>query len=102
MEPEPVVISAVDPLNLIGIITPGARVTASAANAVAFHGGQFVGFRQGKETWVSEGLDREVARKLERILISGRLIPLEPSVDPVAEEAAEHADPVDQIGLFAE
>lgn len=98
MPPEPVVVSAVDPLNLIGIITPGARVTASASNAVAFYGGRFVGFRQGKESWVSETLDQETARKLERILTSGRLVPLE----PVSKEEAEPADPVDQIGLFAE
>ena len=98
MPPEPVIVSAVDPLNLIGIITPGARVTASASNAVAFYGGRFVGFRQGKESWVSETLDQETARKLERILTSGRLVPLQ----PVSEEEAEPADPVDQIGLFAE
>lgn len=97
MAPEAVVVSAVDPLNLIGIVTPGPRVTASAANAVAFYGGRHIGSRQGKEVWLSEALDEENRRKLERILTSGRLVPLEP-----AAPEEEAVDPVDPIGLFME
>ena len=100
MEAEAVVLSAVDPLNLIGIVTPGPRVTASGANAVAFYGGQFVGSRQGKEAWVSETLDPEIARKIERILTSGRLVPLEPVA--TEEETPDQADTIDRIGLFTE
>jgi ATP-dependent Lhr-like helicase len=99
MVPETVVVSAVDPLNLIGIVTPGPRVTASASNAVAFYGGQFVGSRQGKESWLSETLDREIARKLERILSSGRLVPLEPVSE---EEDVSGHDSSDQISLLME
>jgi len=93
-EPETVFLSAVDPLNLIGIITPGRRVTALPSNAVAFHGGAFVGSREGKEIWVSEKLPREEARQIERTLASGRLL--------VLEEPTEDTGEMEQIGLLTE
>jgi ATP-dependent Lhr-like helicase len=36
---EQVLVSAVDPLNLAGILTPGARITAVHTNMVSFHDG---------------------------------------------------------------
>ncbi|MFY9269273.1 MAG: DEAD/DEAH box helicase [Candidatus Manganitrophaceae bacterium] len=72
--PEPVFISAVDPLNLIGILTPGRRVTAQPSNAVAFYGGHFAGAREGGVVRLAENLPPEIARKIERTLTSGRLI----------------------------
>ena len=38
-EVEPVIISAADPLNLIGIVTPGARVSPYTNQAIAFKDG---------------------------------------------------------------
>lgn len=94
-EPETVFLSAVDPLNLIGILTPGRRVTALPSNAVAFHGGLFVGSREGREVWVSEKLHGEIARQVERTLTSGRLLVLE---EPAAEDEGE----MEQIGFLTE
>jgi ATP-dependent Lhr-like helicase len=94
-EPEIVFLSAVDPLNLIGILTPGRRVTALPSNAVAFHGGAFAGSREGREIWVSEKLQKETARQIERTLTSGRLLALEA---PGEEGAGE----MEQIGLLTE
>jgi ATP-dependent Lhr-like helicase len=36
---EPVIVSAADPLNLVGIITPGARVSPYSNQAIAFQNG---------------------------------------------------------------
>ena len=73
-EPQLVFISAVDPLNLIGIITEGPRVTANTSNIVAYYGGKFVGYSKGNETWVEEKLPEEVARKVERVMSSGKMM----------------------------
>ncbi len=94
-EPETVFLSAVDPLNLIGILTPGRRVTAQPSNAVAFHGGAFVGSREGREVWISEKLQKETARQVERTLASGRLLGPE-------EPGEEGEDEMEQIGLLTE
>jgi hypothetical protein len=71
--PVPIIISAADPMNLVGILTPGAKVPAIAANAVAYLDGRYVGHRQAGEVWVDPKLDAEVSRKVERVLKSGRL-----------------------------
>jgi len=68
----PIIVSAADPMNLVGILTPGAKVPAIAANAVAYLGGRYVGHRVAGEVWVDPKLDDETARKLERALQSGR------------------------------
>ena len=70
--PVPIVISAADPMNLVGILTPGAKVPAIATNAVAYLGGRYVGHRVAGEVWVDPKLDQETARKIERALHSGR------------------------------
>jgi ATP-dependent Lhr-like helicase len=69
----PVIIAAADPMNLVGILTPGAKVPAIATNAVAYLGGRYVGHRVAGEVWVDSKLDHETARKIERALHSGRL-----------------------------
>ena len=47
---ELVSISAADPLNLIGILTPGHRVPATPKNRVLFRDGIPIAFREGSET----------------------------------------------------
>ena len=71
--PVPIIISAADPMNLVGILTPGAKVPAIASNAVAYLGGRYVGRRVAGEVWVDPQLDHETARRIERALHSGRL-----------------------------
>jgi ATP-dependent Lhr-like helicase len=39
LEHSPVIVSAADPLNLVGIITPGARVSPYSNQAIAYHNG---------------------------------------------------------------
>jgi ATP-dependent Lhr-like helicase len=47
-EEEPwLVISAADPLNLVGIVTPGARVSATHRNSLVLQGGELVACKQG-------------------------------------------------------
>jgi len=65
-----VIVSAADPMNLIGILTPGPKVPATASNAVAYLNGRYVGHRVAGEVWVDPKLDSEVARKVERALKS--------------------------------
>lgn len=67
--PELVFLSATDPLNLAGILTPGPKVTASASNLLACLGGKIVAHRQGKDTWISPELDPERALELSQALI---------------------------------
>ena len=47
---ELVSISAADPLNLVGILTPGARIPATPKNRVLFRDGVPIAFREGNET----------------------------------------------------
>ncbi len=43
-------ISAADPLNLVGILTPGPRVAATPKNRILFRDGVPIAFREGSET----------------------------------------------------
>jgi ATP-dependent Lhr-like helicase len=47
---ELVSVSAADPLNLVGILTPGRRVPATTRNRVLFRDGIPIAFREGSET----------------------------------------------------
>ncbi len=67
----PVVVSATDPANLIGIITTGSLVPAQAGSCVAYLNGRFAGWRQGAGVEVSHDLDTEAARRVEQALLKG-------------------------------
>jgi len=69
------VISAADPMNLVGILVGGSKVPATASNTVAFSAGRHAGHRQGGEVWINPDLDLESACALERELRSGRRDP---------------------------
>jgi ATP-dependent helicase Lhr and Lhr-like helicase len=63
-----VAVSAVDPLNLVGIVTPGDRVAALAANRIALDDGRPVAAMEGgRVRWLSE-LDPDRSRAVESIL----------------------------------
>jgi ATP-dependent Lhr-like helicase len=70
-DPTPVVVSATDPANLVGVITPGALIPAQAGSCVAYLDGRFVGSRQGAGVEVSRELDPETARRVEHALLKG-------------------------------
>src|SRR5690606_16628573 len=44
-----VVLSAADPLNLVGILTPGMRLPATRSNALIVRDGRLIATRQGGE-----------------------------------------------------
>jgi ATP-dependent Lhr-like helicase len=66
-----VVVSATDPANLVGIVTPGSLVPAQAGSYVAYLNGRFAGSRQGAGVEVSSDLDAETARRVEHALLKG-------------------------------
>ncbi len=67
-EVEWAVVSAVDPLNLIGVLTKGAKVPAVRGNRLAFRNGQPIGIRDGGEIrWLAD-VETEVRDKAERLL----------------------------------
>jgi len=45
-----VTLSAADPLNLAGIVTPGDKVSALAGNRILYQGGEPLAVLSGKET----------------------------------------------------
>lgn len=67
-----VVISATDPLNLGGIITPGARTPALNGNRVLLHKGMPVARIQGEEIEVLADISGLSFQQVERLLITVR------------------------------
>ncbi|MBI3982370.1 MAG: DEAD/DEAH box helicase [Gemmatimonadetes bacterium] len=68
-------ISAADPLNLTGIVTPGDRVSALASNRVLFRDGIPVAVREARETRLLVDADPTTAHELERALVRKRVSP---------------------------
>jgi ATP-dependent Lhr-like helicase len=66
---ELVSISAADPLNLVGILTPGHRIPATPKNRILFRDGVPIAFREGSEThFLEEPADERwaLAQALQR------------------------------------
>ncbi len=62
------VVSAVDPLNLFGIVTVGTRVTALRSNRVAFLNGRAIAAREAREIrWLAD-VDDPTRQRAERLL----------------------------------
>jgi ATP-dependent Lhr-like helicase len=81
---ELVSISAADPLNLVGILTPGHRVPATARNRILFRDGIPIAFREGSEMhfledpaderWaLSQALQRQPVPRAVRAYLGNRL-----------------------------
>jgi ATP-dependent Lhr-like helicase len=62
-------VSAADPLNLIGIITPGGRITAFTANRILYHNGEPVAVLEGGETRFLIELSRSMEWKAKSALM---------------------------------
>jgi ATP-dependent Lhr-like helicase len=62
-------VSAADPLNLIGIITPGGRITAFTANRILYHNGEPVAVLEGGETRFLVKLSRSMEWKAKSALM---------------------------------
>ncbi len=72
---ELVSISAADPLNLTGIVTPEARVPALASNRILFRDGVPVAVREARETRHLVAADPAAEHELERALVRKRVSP---------------------------
>jgi ATP-dependent Lhr-like helicase len=81
---EIVVVSAADPLNLVGILTPGTRVASHAGSRIALRGGIPVAVREGGETRLLEELSPLVDRDVRAALVrkgghrAGQVLPVRP------------------------
>ena len=62
-------LSAVDPLNLIGIVTPGARLPALLDNRLLLRDGVPVAVRDGGEVRILDGTDQAEQWRLEAALV---------------------------------
>jgi ATP-dependent Lhr-like helicase len=70
-----IAVSAADPLNVVGILTPGRRVPALAGNRVLFQDGVAVAIREGTTTRLLSDDPEKPAHELEAALIRRRLPP---------------------------
>jgi ATP-dependent Lhr-like helicase len=68
-------ISAADPLNLTGIVTPGERISALAKSRVVYRDGVPVAaLEKGEVRWLVEATGAE-ALEIERVLVRKRVSP---------------------------
>jgi ATP-dependent Lhr-like helicase len=68
-------ISAADPLNLVGIVTPGERIPALGGNRMVYRDGVPLAAREGGELRELVTLDPELRRDVERALVRRRVSP---------------------------
>ncbi len=62
-------VSAADPLNLVGVITPGGRVTAFTANRILYHNGEPIAVMESGETRFLVELSRSMEWKAKAALM---------------------------------
>ena len=73
---ELVVLSAADPLNLTGLVTPGDRISALASNRIAWRNGVPVAALEGNEVrWLRDDVNPEDRLEIERALARKRISP---------------------------
>lgn len=63
-EPELVIVSAADPLNLTGVIGPGRRIPGLSGNRIAYLDGLVVGWKKGDEHWIDTALTAEQTQQV--------------------------------------
>tara|TARA_R110002095_G_scaffold113878_1_gene99428 strand:- start:20 stop:1117 length:1098 start_codon:yes stop_codon:yes gene_type:complete len=68
-QPDVIVVNATDPLNLVGILTPGLRIPANSANRIAFVGGEAVAVRLGEEIRLLQTCASDVECRVRTALI---------------------------------
>ena len=69
-------VSAADPLNLVGIITPGGRITAFTSNRILYHNGEPVAVLESGETKFLVELSRAMEWKAKAALMRKATPPL--------------------------
>lgn len=68
-------LSASDPLNLMGVITPGERVSSHYKNRVLYKEGIPVAFKEGTEVRILSGFDRNEEWNIKQPLIKRNFTP---------------------------
>jgi ATP-dependent Lhr-like helicase len=68
-------VSAADPLNLVGIVTPGERVPALRANRVLFRDGVPIAVRESREVRLVADLDATAEGEARNALLGSRVSP---------------------------
>jgi ATP-dependent Lhr-like helicase len=68
-------VSAADPLNLVGIITPGGRVTAHTSNRILYRNGEPITILESGETRFLVELNRTMEWKARSALIRKATLP---------------------------
>jgi ATP-dependent Lhr-like helicase len=66
------VISAADPLNLIGILTPGARLPATHKNAFLLRDGRVIATKEASQVEFHADIDLFSQSEMRRALLTGR------------------------------
>ena len=84
--------SGADPLNLVGILTPGAKLPALAGNRLLYRGDLPVAFLAGGEVQFLQELDVATEWDVRKALLRGRL-PSSPAVTQPDSTAASDIHP---------
>jgi ATP-dependent Lhr-like helicase len=69
------VLSAADPLNLFGVLTPGPRIAATHRNAIVVQEGRLIASRQAGNVEFYETLDQATQWEMRRAMTLGRRLP---------------------------
>ncbi|HEX3599734.1 MAG TPA: DEAD/DEAH box helicase, partial [Lacipirellulaceae bacterium] len=80
------VVSAVDPLNLVGVVTVGVRVPALRSNRIAFRNGRPIAAREAREIrWLAD-VDDATRRTAERLLTAPGALRRETATERMTSE----------------
>src|SRR3954454_11832045 len=90
-------VSGADPLNLVGILTPGAKLPALAGNRVLFHDGIPAAVLAGGEVQFLQALDESTEWKAQKALLRGPL--RAPPLSPHAAGQARRRTPAGETLL---
>ncbi|QDT97212.1 DEAD/DEAH box helicase [Gimesia aquarii] len=93
---ELIILSASDPLNLVGILTKQARIPSTANNRLAYWNGNLIAYAKSEELF----LVSKVNEKLKRELILGFGLPIKGTI--INEEFSSDSDPHSQESLLSD
>jgi len=95
------VISAADPLNLAGVITPGRRVPTSHKGALIWRRGRCVAVQHGGRVEFFDQVDPTTAAEMTRALHLGRRVSTADVLSPAVDAAISPArSPENRVGTL--
>ena len=93
-------ISAVDPLNLNGIVTDGPRISAMHKNAVILQNGRCVAAKQADQIVFFEHVSQDIAAVMRRALQTGRVDPASHIRQEWVDGKSRRAKPKSEIPII--